>query len=62
MATITITYDARNSTARRAISRLRSMGVFQIKEPATTTSDAEEREAFIYTSRHNAAKIFGSKI
>ena len=62
MCTVSFTYDARNSAARRMISQLRKSGLFKEVTPTKRTTSSEEKEAFIFTSRHNAAKIFADKI
>lgn len=64
MATITLTYDARNSMARRIVAKLKALNVFKVSDTCVPKEDShnEEKEAFILTSRHNAAKIFADKI
>lgn len=62
MATMTITYDGRSRVARNVVELIRSLGdVFHIttelpKEENREWTAAEEREAFLYTSRMNAAR------
>lgn len=62
MATMTITYDGRSRVARNVVELIRSLGdVFHItteqpKEEIREWTAAEEREAFLYTSRMNAAR------
>lgn len=62
MATITISYDGRSRVARNVVELIRSLGdVFLItteqpKEEYSEWTAAEEREAFLCTSRMNAAR------
>jgi hypothetical protein len=64
MCTVSFTYDAHNPQARRLVSQLRESGLFKevTKKRAKKTKLPEEVEAFVYTSRHNASKIFASKL
>jgi len=62
MATLTISYDGRNRTARSVVELIRSLNdVFQVtaEQPKETDREwtaAEEREAFLCTSRMNMAR------
>ncbi len=62
MATMTISYDGRSRVARNVVELIRSLGdVFHItieqpKEEYSEWTAAEEREAFLCTSRMNAAR------
>lgn len=62
MATMTISYDGRSRVARNVVELIRSLGdVFLItteqpKEEYSEWTAAEEREAFLCTSRMNAAR------
>ncbi len=62
MATMTISYDGHNRTARTVVELIRSLGdVFHITAEQPKESDrewtaAEEREAFLCTSRMNMAR------
>ena len=66
MCTVSFTYDARNAAARRMIAEMRKSGLFTEQKTSKLIGGrrpfSEETEAFIYTSRHNAAKMFASKI
>ena len=62
MATLTISYDGRNRTARNVVELIRSLGdVFHITDEQPMETDrewtaSEEREAFLCTSRMNMAR------
>ena len=62
MATMTISYDGRNRTARNVVELIRSLeDVFHITEEHPQETDrewtaTEEREAFLCTSRMNMAR------
>ena len=62
MATMTISYDGRSKVAQNVVELIRSLGdVFHItaeqpKEEDREWTAAEEREAFLCTSRMNAAR------
>lgn len=62
MATMTISYDGRSQVAQNVVALIRSLGdVFHItteqpKEEYQEWTAAEEREAFLCTSRMNAAR------
>ena len=62
MATMTITYDGRSRVAQNVVELIRSLGdVFHITAEQPKASDREwtaeeEREAFLCTSRMNAAR------
>ncbi|MBR6899252.1 MAG: hypothetical protein IKN29_03050 [Bacteroidales bacterium] len=62
MATMTISYDGRSRVARNVVELIRSLGdVFHItteqpKEEYSEWTAEEEREAFLCTSRMNAAR------
>lgn len=61
MATLTISYDGRNKLARSVVDFIRTLDVFHISEPKEKEEDrewtaAEEREAFLCTSRMNMAR------
>ena len=62
MTTMTISYDGRSRVAQNVVALIRSLGdVFHItaeqpKEEFREWTAAEEREAFLYTSRMNAAR------
>ena len=62
MATMTISYDGRNRTARNVVELIRSLGdVFHITDEQPIKTDrewtaTEEREAFLCTSRMNMAR------
>ena len=43
MATITLTYDGRNSVAQKALDFLLSLGIFDIRTSTSTMSAAEKR-------------------
>ena len=64
MATITLTYDARNGMARRIVAKIKALSIFKVNDTCVSKKNThdEEKEAFILTSRHNAAKIFANKI
>jgi hypothetical protein len=65
MATLTITYDGRNKVARNVVELIRSLDVFHISKPQTDETEwtaEQEREAFLYTSKMNAANIFADKL
>ena len=61
-ATMTISYDGRNRTARNVVELIRSLGdVFHITDEQPIKTDrewtaTEEREAFLCTSRMNMAR------
>lgn len=58
---MTISYDARNKTARSIVEMLRSLDIFHVteqpKEEEREWTAAEEREAFLFTSRMNMARL-----
>lgn len=56
MCTITVSYDSQNELAAKFIELMRLSGMFTITEDNMT--EDEEKEAFLYTSRINAAKMF----
>ena len=62
MATMTISYDGRNRTARTVVELIRSLSdVFQVtaEQPKETDREwtaAEEREAFLCTSKMNMTR------
>ena len=56
MCTITVSYDSQNEMATKFIELMRLSGMFTISEDNMT--EDEEKEAFLYTSRVNAAKMF----
>lgn len=62
MATMTISYDGRSRVAQNVVALIRSLDdVFHItteqpKEEEREWTAAEEREAFLCTSRMNAAR------
>lgn len=65
MCTVSFTYDAHNDEAQRMINQLRESGLFKENTPKKHTRNkrySEETEAFIFTSRHNASKMFSAKI
>ena len=58
---MTISYDGRNRVARNVVELIRSLDVFHIseskdKEEESEWTAAEEREAFLCTSRINTAR------
>ena len=65
MCTVSFTYDAHNMQAQRMVDQLRESGLFKENTPKKRLRNrrySEETEAFIFTSRHNAAKMFSAKI
>ena len=63
MATITIEYDNKNEAAKTALERLFSKGLIREKRSVSVEwTKAEEREAFLHTSKVNAAKIFSKHL
>lgn len=59
MCTLTVSYDSDNAFAVKIIELMRASGVFSFpKERKEDLSEAEEREAFLYTSRVNASNMF----
>ena len=65
MATLTLHYDERNKTARCIVEMLRSLDLFQVSSSKVEEREwtaEEEREAFLCTSKKNAARIFADKL
>ena len=60
METITLQYDANNTQVQSILAMLRSIGLFKVSEstPSEEMTEEQEKEAFLYTSRVNASKIF----
>ena len=59
---MTISYDGRSKVAQNVVALIRSLGdVFHISQSGEEANDrewtaAEEREAFLYTSKMNTAR------
>lgn len=61
MSTVTLTFNPNNTFAQSVLEMIRKSGVFKITESDQSTEDwteAEEREAFLHTSKVNASKMF----
>lgn len=59
MCTLTVSYDSENVLAIKMIELMRASGVFSFPtDRKEELSAREEKEAFLYTSRINAAKNF----
>lgn len=57
MCTLTISYDTQNALAVKLVELLHTSGVFAFTEEDDMT-EKKEKEAFLYTSRVNASKMF----
>ena len=58
MAILTLGYNPQNTFAISAIQMLMESGAFDVIEESDNLTEAEEKEAFICTSRNNASRIF----
>lgn len=61
MSTVTLTFNPDNSFAQSVLEMIRKSGVFEVTETKQSTeewTEAEEREAFLHTSKVNASKMF----
>ena len=51
MATITLTYDARNSVAQKALDFILSLGIFHQKTSVVSTAEKKTRKAIAEIER-----------
>ena len=63
MCTMTIKFNQNNALAMSLINAMQQSGAFEILSTQTEeyedfSNEEEEREAFLHTSRVNAAKMF----
>lgn len=60
MSTLTVNYNPNNAFALSVIEMMRQSGVFDIVSETSTDAlpEEQEREAFLYTSKVNASKMF----
>lgn len=59
MCTLTVTYNSDNALATKMIELMHASGVFSFPaEREEELTAEEEKEAFLYTSRINAANMF----
>ena len=58
METITIQYDNQSQQLKDLIAALIEAGAVVIEKHDTTLAEDDEREAFLHTSKINAAKMF----